>query len=151
MGTEVDGPAVAGADDVSCDSLSLRLPAVRASVTEGRHVLASFLERAGIVDPYDICLAATEALSNAVRHAYRDEAPGDVELEATLAPGSLSVRVRDFGLGPRAQLASEGLGLGLPLMASLARHVVVDVEAGRGTDVVLEFALPALECADRAA
>ena len=133
-----------GAGDVAHaehEELSVRLPAVRASVTEARHMLAAFLDRVGITDSYDICLATTEALSNAVRHAYRDEAPGDVELEAAVASGELSIRVRDFGLGPRAQLVSEGLGLGLPLMASLARHVVVDVEAGRGTEVRLKFAV----------
>jgi anti-sigma regulatory factor (Ser/Thr protein kinase) len=130
-----------GVSAATTDVLLARLPAVQSSVTRGRHMLADYLDRAGIADPYDICLATTEALSNVVRHAYGDDDRGDVELEASIAGGALHITVRDFGLGPRAHLASEGLGLGLALMASLARHVVIDVETGRGTEVRLEFAV----------
>jgi anti-sigma regulatory factor (Ser/Thr protein kinase) len=137
---------VAGAADevdVSAQAtFSARLPAVVASVTEGRHLLSEYLETIGYQESYDVCLAATEALSNAVRHGYPSDAHGDIEIGATVNGDSLDVTIRDFGLGPTPELRSESLGLGLALMASLAQRVVLDVEAGKGTDVHLSFRLP---------
>jgi anti-sigma regulatory factor (Ser/Thr protein kinase) len=138
-------PTIAGASDLVDPSVqarfSARLPAVAASVTEGRHLLADYLEAIGYQESYEVCLAATEALSNAVRHAYHADARGDIEIGAAVHGDSLDVTIRDFGLGPTAELRSESLGLGLALMASLAQRVVLDVEAGKGTDVHLIFRL----------
>ena len=136
----------AGAEDVIDPTvgttLSARLPAVAASVTEGRHLLAEYLDSIGYEQSYDVCLAATEALSNAVRHAYRSDGRGDIEIGAAVHGDSLDVTIRDFGLGPTVELRSESLGLGLGLMTSLAQRVILDVEAGKGTDVHLIFRLP---------
>lgn len=122
------------------EAFAVRLPAVRRSVTEGRHLMATYLDEIGFPRAYDVCLALTEALSSAVRHAYRVESPGTVEVAATLEDGDLEVVVRDFSSGPSAYLASESIGLGLALMASLASRVTLEVEAGRGTELRLLFA-----------
>jgi anti-sigma regulatory factor (Ser/Thr protein kinase) len=128
---------MSGAVDVR--AFNVRLPAVRASVTEGRHLVAEYLDRIDYPEAYDVCLALTEALSNAVRHAHRVDEPGDVEIEVAQEDGELHVVVRDFGTGPTAHLASESVGIGLALMASLAARVTIDVVAGRGTEVRLVF------------
>jgi anti-sigma regulatory factor (Ser/Thr protein kinase) len=121
-------------------SFSVRLPGLASSVTRGRHLLTDYLCKVGYGDSYDVRLGVTEALTNAVRHAYRAEAKGDIELEAVVQDAELHVIIRDFGTGPTVQVSSAGVGLGLPLMASVARRVVIDVEAGRGTEVHLTFA-----------
>ena len=121
------------------EAFSVRLPAVRPSVTEGRHLMAAYLDEIGFPRAYDVCLALTEALSSAVRHAHRVDEPGSVEVAASLESDQLEVVVRDFGTGPAAYVASESFGIGLALMASLAARVTLDVVAGRGTEVRLVF------------
>jgi serine/threonine-protein kinase RsbW len=121
-------------------SFSVRLPGLASSVTRGRHLLTDYLRKVGYGDSYDVRLGVTEALTNAVRHAYRVDEKGDIELEAVVQDAELHVIIRDFGTGPTVQVSSAGVGLGLPLMASVARRVVIDVESGRGTEVRLTFA-----------
>ena len=125
------------------EAFAVRLPAVRQSVTEGRHLMATYLDDVGFPRAYDVCLALTEALSSAVRHAHRVENPGSVEVAATLEGGDLEVVVRDFSSGPSAYLASESVGIGLALMASLASRVTLEVVAGRGTELRLHFSATA--------
>jgi serine/threonine-protein kinase RsbW len=124
----------------TAQSFSVRLPGLASSVTRGRHLLTDYLNAIGYGDTYDVRLGVTEALTNAVRHAYRSEEKGDIELEAAVRGGALHVVVRDFGTGPTVQVSSAGVGLGLPLMASVAQRVLIDIEAGRGTEVHLTFA-----------
>jgi serine/threonine-protein kinase RsbW len=83
-----------------------------------------------------VAVAVSEAVTNAVRHAYPPDAVGDVELAAATDGEWLTVRVRDRGRGTE----STSLGLGMPLMERLADRVEVGAsEAGAGTVVVLEF------------
>src|SRR5262245_58871733 len=113
MAMRTNCSTTAGAEDVAEPSVgttfSARLPAVAASVTKWRHLLAEYLDSIGYERGYDVCLAATEALSNAVRHAYPSDALGDVEIGAAIRGDSLDVTIRDFGLGPTAELRSESL------------------------------------------
>jgi len=54
------------------------------------------------------------------------------------------VVVTDMGRGCVPRPDSGGIGLGLPLMTSLARSVtIVDGDGGRGTEVRMLFALDA--------
>jgi len=76
----------------------------------------------------DIALAVSEALSNTVQHAYReDEAPGDVMVGAWLKGGLLEVVVVDAGIGmlPRAA-ENPGMGMGLPLIAGSTENVELE-------------------------
>ena len=94
-------------------------------------------------------LAVGEACANAVVHAYRSSgAPGDIHIRAMLVddedaderrPTALVVEVRDDGCGPAPRPDSPGVGLGLPLMARLARELQVLDREPRGTLVRLRF------------
>ena len=92
----------------------------------------------------DAKLAVSEACSNVVRHAYRTAgAPGSLEVTARLVPGGMDVTVADQGSGirPRAPLRGEGLGMGLPLMAALARRLEIRRRGAR-TEVLMCFRDP---------
>ncbi len=134
------GHGVVTGQTTTAQGFSVRLPGLASSVTRGRHLLTEYLCNVGYGDSYDVRLGVTEALTNAVRHAYHAGEKGDIELEAVVQDDELHVIVRDFGTGPTVQVSSAGVGLGLPLMASVAERVVIDVAAGRGTEVHLTFA-----------
>ena len=63
---------------------------------------------------------------------------------AVTAPaGWLVVEVNDDGVGMRPRVGSEGAGLGLAVIASLATELTLGPgEGGRGTRVIMRFALP---------
>ena len=89
----------------------------------------------------DVRLAVSEALSNAVIHAYRDrEAPGDLEVSALMHDDTLEVVVRDDGDGMAPRHDSPGLGLGLPVIAHTTDRYEVHRAAGStGTEVRMCF------------
>src|SRR5215208_4488304 len=81
-----------------------------------------------------VALCVTEAVTNAVVHAYRDtDQPRDVEIEARRPNGYLCVYVRDRGQGMTPRLDSPGLGLGLPLIADSATSLEVRRPHSGGT------------------
>jgi len=90
-----------------------------------------------------VALAASEAITNAVVHAYRDApAPGEVSVSAeVLGDDRLRLVVTDEGGGMLPRTDSPGLGLGLPLIVELAESVDIDSRVGVGTRVAMEFAL----------
>jgi anti-sigma regulatory factor (Ser/Thr protein kinase) len=118
-------------------SLHLDLAAEAASVAVARHALAEFVAGRGIDRPA-VEVAVSEAVSNAVVHAYREaREPGRIVVRAHYAAQRLHVAIRDRGLGMRPRPDSPGLGLGLPLIAQLAAHV--DIVSESGTTVRMEF------------
>lgn len=85
-----------------------------------RGALADFLTGAGIGEPLltSAKLAVSEAVTNAVVHAYVDAPqPGLVRVAASIEGGSLLVEVCDDGSGMMPRLDSPGLGVGLPVIA----------------------------------
>jgi serine/threonine-protein kinase RsbW len=90
-----------------------------------------------------LALAVTEAMSNAVLHAYLDaDAPGGVDVTAEHDRARLRIVIRDRGLGLVPRADSPGLGLGLELMAQTADRLRVrTAPAGGGVEVRLDFAL----------
>jgi anti-sigma regulatory factor (Ser/Thr protein kinase) len=107
-----------------------------------RREVARFACEVG-VDPRrvdDLRLAVTEAVSNAVRHAYagRDDA-GPVGVRAEAGARTFTVAVVDEGGGLRPRPDSPGLGLGLPLMSRLADSLEFLERPGGGTEVRLGF------------
>jgi anti-sigma regulatory factor (Ser/Thr protein kinase) len=91
----------------------------------------------------DIVLAASEALTNVVMHAYVDrEQPGEMRIRARGEEQRLLLEVEDDGVGMRPRLDSPGAGMGLVLIASLAAQLeLVPGPDGRGTLVRMAFAL----------
>lgn len=92
-----------------------------------------------------ITLAVSEAVSNAVLHAYRDDgiAPDAVVrvLVRACDDSCLDVRIRDRGVGPRPRPDSPGLGLGLALIAHETDGFEIRAVPEGGTELALRFAL----------
>ncbi len=86
-------------------------------------------------------MAVSEALNNAVLHAYAGgESPGIVAVDAWMSERSLNVVVCDEGGGMLRRPGGPGLGLGLPLIARLTRQLV-DRGDARGMRVRMTFAI----------
>lgn len=111
--------------------VELTLPARAENVAVVRHALGG-LGEALELDPQtlsDVKLAVTEACTNVVVHAY-GEHEGPMEVAATVDGDVLRVTVRDEGVGIVPRPDSPGLGLGLPLIATLTESL----ELGKGRD-----------------
>lgn len=108
-----------------------------------RRQVTDYAERAGLDEDGvgAVRLAVSEAATNAVVHGYRDSDPGELRVVAFVADGELNVIVSDTGVGLAPRPDSPGLGLGMPLMASVASRFRI-VSRGAGTEIHLAFALP---------
>ncbi|MEA2307140.1 MAG: serine/threonine-protein kinase RsbW [Solirubrobacteraceae bacterium] len=112
-------------------------------VGAARSAVVSLAERAGLPGERraDVALAVGEACANAVMHAYDGGPPGRLRVVAEVRDSRLEVVVSDGGQGMAPRPDSPGLGLGLPLMASLASALELRPAAGGGTEVWLCFEL----------
>src|SRR3954453_11113845 len=118
--------------------LDVDLPAEPRSASRARRAVLDALK--GIaVDRDAIGVVVSEAVTNAVLHAYR-ERRGQVHVSAILHEGSVEIAVADDGLGMRPRADSPGIGLGMPLIADLADSVVISGTAP-GTKVSAHFLL----------
>ena len=120
-------------------------PARPDAVACARRDTTSEAERLG-VDPArlpDLILAVSEAVTNAVLHAYRAGPPGVVRLEVGRAGDAVRVTVADEGGGMRPRPDSPGLGLGLPLIARVSASLEVSAGERGGTMVRMTFPLRA--------
>src|SRR3954452_19567237 len=105
---------------VEATLLDVDLPAEPRSAPRARRAVLDAL-RGIAVDRDAIGVVVTEAVTNAVVHAYRDRnAPGRVHVSASLDDEGVEVAVDDDGLGMSPRVDSPGIGLGLPLMGDLA-------------------------------
>lgn len=84
-----------------------------------REAVADFLLANGIAGSLvtDVRLVVSEAVTNAVVHAFRDRIEiGTVTVSVTVDGDSVELVVRDDGSGMAPRDDSPGLGLGLPLI-----------------------------------
>ena len=122
--------------------LSLTLPARAENVAVVRHAIGGLGEALDIDDQTlsDVKLAVTEACTNAVVHAYPD-GEGPLEVAAYVREERLMLVVRDEGRGIVPRTDSPGLGLGLPLIATLAEALELGSDDEHHTEVRMTFRL----------
>jgi serine/threonine-protein kinase RsbW len=123
--------------------MQLALPARPENIAVVRHAFGA-LGEAYALDAQtlsDIRLAVTEACTNVVVHAYPDGDDGPMEVLAALLGDELTVVVRDAGKGIGPRPDSPGLGLGLPLIASLTESVQLGRDGDEHTEVRMTFSL----------
>ncbi|MBE2317935.1 ATP-binding protein [Solirubrobacter sp. CPCC 204708] len=125
---------------VEATLLDVDLPAEPRSASQARRAVLNALS--GIaVDKDAVGVVVSEAVTNAVVHAYRDrDVPGRVHVSASLDDHGVEVAVDDDGLGMRPRVDSPGVGLGLPLMGDLADRVDI-TSRDPGTRIAAFFAL----------
>jgi anti-sigma regulatory factor (Ser/Thr protein kinase) len=118
--------------------------ATPASVSLVRNRLASLARDCGLAEREvgDVRLAVSEAATNALVHGARERgANATITVEAQVGGGELVIGIGDDGPGMRPRPDSPGLGLGLPLIASVARRMEI-LEGRPGTHVRMVFGCP---------
>ena len=120
--------------------LELSMAATPESVGPGRRRVAELAARIGaptrVVD--DVRLCVSEALANAVQHAYGRK-PGTVAVTVELDDDEITVVVRDAGRGLAGR--RPGRGYGLHIIESLTRRHVISSTPHGGTEVRMTFGL----------
>lgn len=72
----------------------------------------------------NVVLAANEAMTNSVEHAYRDAEPGDMTVRVELHTATVLVTVTDNGTWrPPQDGVGESHGWGMPMVRAIAEHV----------------------------
>jgi serine/threonine-protein kinase RsbW len=137
--SKVEGEPPSSARSVT--TLKVCHPALPELVPLFRHAASDFAVEQGASPELraDIALAVSEAVTNAVKHsnARKDET---VTMEATASDDWLEIVVRDRGTGFGTE-ESDGLGLGLPIIARLSARLTISQE-GNGTELRMAFPLP---------
>ena len=112
------------------------------TVTVVRRALCTLAADAGGTDEQiaAVRLAVSEALTNAVLHAYRG-GEGSVYVSADVASTELWVLIADDGCGLRPAADSPGLGLGLALIADSCDGFAIVSRSSGGIEVRMRFNL----------
>jgi len=136
------GPFPLGHQEHQTPDFELTLPARAENVAVVRHAFGGLGEALAVPDHAlaDVKLAVTEACTNVVVHAY-GENEGPMAVSAELRDGRLTVVVADEGRGILPRPDSPGLGLGLPLIATLAESLELGTGEGDETEVRMTFVL----------
>ena len=91
-------------------------------------------------DVADVQLAVTEAAANAVMHGYA-EATGELSVSAVVRDGELAIVIADTGGGFDERRESDGLGVGLSIIATVADRMRI-VSTPGGTEIHMAFPCP---------
>lgn len=132
------------------NSIKFTMPSLSVNESTARAVVSSFLIQCDptVEELSDIRTAVSEAVTNAVVHAYRGTA-GDIELTVRLLRNrEIYIRVKDKGCGitdieqamqPLFTTApeEERSGLGFSVMESFMDRLSVRSVTGRGTTVIM--------------
>jgi stage II sporulation protein AB (anti-sigma F factor) len=135
----------------SINKIKLELPCISENEALARNIAAVF---SSPLDPTveeltEIKTAVSEAVSNAILHAYGEDKEGPIflEMEATKS-GKIIIIVEDRGVGiedvPRAMEplyttgdSNERSGMGFTVMESFMDKIQVDSHPGKGTKVTM--------------
>lgn len=122
------------------ENLNQSYPAVRETVRKARNAVVAVAAAAGAAPEQvdSIKLAVSEAVTNSVVHAYREE-PGAVHVIAALAGQELWVLVADDGRGFQHPSDRPGQGWGLALIAEAADNFEIATRSTGGTEVRMRF------------
>jgi serine/threonine-protein kinase RsbW len=128
------------------ESLEEVYPAVAESVPVARAALVELAIEAGASEEQvdAVRLASSEAVTNAVLHAYPD-GPGLVYVTGTVVSDELWVLITDDGCGLRPRAASPGLGFGLALISQVSDEFSLLNRSSGGTEVRMRFSLLAAQ------
>ncbi len=142
MDVAEDRPVSGGGHQEPGAGLSERYPALPGSVSAARHAVLKFAAAKGATERQleAIAVATSEALTNAVVHAYPASA-GWIEVDGWFAGGELWLIIADDGCGLRAGSQGRGLGLGLALIARMADGLSIHDRSSGGTGIRMHFAL----------
>lgn len=130
---------------VEADCVGGELAAIAASVPRLRRFVTDLARSHGADDEAvgRIGLAVTEAVTNAVLHAYTStQRPGyKVGFAADVEPGSgdLQVVIFDYGSGMQTDDRSPGLGQGLRIIASVTDDFSIAETPTHGLEVWMRF------------
>jgi stage II sporulation protein AB (anti-sigma F factor) len=133
------------------DYLSESYDAVADSAASARIAVGDFAASAGVEGEQleRLRLVVSEAVSNAIRHAY-PAGEGSVHVMAAVAGGELWVLVVDDGPGLRAESPNPGLGLGLQIMERMTDGFTLAERACGGLEARLQFVLAPARATRRA-
>ncbi len=124
--------------------VTFALTAEARSVGTGRRWMRAFAsEHGGGPELQErVASALTEALANAVLHAYVAADAGSIDVAADIEDGVLEIVVVDHGEGLRASPSDgEGVGMGFGIIASTADAFAIRERVPQGTEVWLRFEL----------
>ena len=122
------------------ESLSESFPATPESVGVIRRQVAQYARALGLEgeDLDNVRVAVSEAVTNVVRHAYREET-GAVHVSASAIDDELWVLVADDGIGPNRRSRQPGLGWGLAIITDAADQFTLLERTGGGTEARMCF------------
>ena len=117
--------------------MQLDLTSDATNVAVARDALAKLARQVGArVD--DVKIAVSEAVGNAVVHAYRGDASGTIRVTGRCKRGRLLVTVADEGMGMTPNPGNPGLRVGIPLITKLCDDVRF-TSSENGTVVSMSF------------
>lgn len=87
----------------------------------------------------DVKIAVSEAVGNAIVHAYRGGDSGTIRVTGRYKRGRLLVTVADDGMGMTPNPGNPGLRVGIPLITKLCDDVRF-TSSEKGTVVAMSFA-----------
>lgn len=132
------------------NEMELTFSAMAENEVLSRMVISAFLVR---INPTmsmisEVRTAVSEAVTNAIVHAYGEQEEGKVILRAALEPDRVRIEVEDFGCGIgdveqamkpfyTSQPERERSGMGFSLMQSFMDSVKVSSTVGKGTKVAM--------------
>ena len=119
------------------EKVELTLPSDSKSVGRARHAVAELAEHLGASEP-DVTMAVSEAVGNAVVHAFREGRSGTITVLARHDRGRLLITVADDGIGMTPNPENAGLGFGIPLITKVCDDVRFS-SSRNGTQVTMCF------------
>jgi anti-sigma regulatory factor (Ser/Thr protein kinase) len=117
--------------------MDLELECDPRNVAVARHAAADLARRVG-APADDVKIAVSEAVGNAVLHAYRDGLIGKIRVRGWQARDRLLIMVEDQGVGMTPHPDNPGLRMGIPIITKLCDDVRF-ASSDRGTVISMSF------------